>query len=87
MDLEMNSISYLFENGKKFGWINKPEIDYTWNKLDITRARTFELRLIRLGMNEEERKMIIPMIVMKKKHSGLVYSDEMEEKIKSILIE
>ena len=87
MNIGMNCINYLFENGKKISWINKPEIDYTWNSIDISRAKTFELRLIRLGMNEEERKMIIPMIVMKKKHSGLVYSEEIEEKIKSVMIE
>lgn len=85
--MDLNLVNYLFENGKKYVWINKPEIDYTWNNVDICRAKTYELRLIRLGINEEERKMIIPMIVMKKKHSGLVYSDEIEEKIKSVLIE
>ncbi len=86
MEMDLKSVSYLFENGKKYSYINKPDIDFTWNSIDITRAKTFELRLIRLGMNEEERKMIIPMIVMKKKHSGLVYSEEIEEKIKSVMI-
>ena len=78
---------YLFENGKKVAWINKPEFDFTWNRFDINRAKTFEMRLIRLGISEEERKQYVPILVMKKKHSGLVYSDEIEEKIKSMLIE
>jgi hypothetical protein len=78
---------YLIENGKSVVWVNKPDMDYTWNDIDISRAKTYEMRLMRLGMKEEERKMLVEVIVMKKKHSGLIYSDEIEEKIKELILE
>jgi hypothetical protein len=78
---------YLIENGKVKMWTNKPEIDLTWTEVDISRAKAFEIRFARLGLKEDERKIFIEVIVMKKKHSGLVYSDEIEKRLKDLLID
>ena len=77
---------YLIENGRVKMWTNKPEIDLTWNDVDICRSKSFEMRFARLGVAEEERKMLVEVVVMKKKHSGLVYSNEIEKRLKELII-
>ena len=80
-------MEYLTENGKVHNWKNKPEIDLTWNEIDIKRMKTYEMRFLRLGIEEEERNNYVYIAVMKKKHSGLIYSDEIEKKLKTLIIE
>jgi hypothetical protein len=76
----------LFENGVVHNWVSKPDFDYTMNVVDIARAKTFEMRFRRLGLDEKKRKVFVMLAVMKKKHSGLVYSDEIEKELKTLLI-
>ncbi len=77
----------LFENGVVYNWVSKPDFDLTMNSVDIARAKTFELRFKRFGLDEKKRKVFVMLAVMKKKHSGLVYSDELEKELKPLLIE
>ena len=62
-------------------------MDPTWTEEDIARARTLDLRWIRLGVSHEDRAKLIPVAVWKQKFSGLVYSFEIEEKLKTLLFE
>ena len=62
-------------------------MDPTWTKEDIARARTLDLRWIRLGVTREDRARLIPVAVWKQKFPGLVYPPEIEEKLKTRLFE
>ena len=77
----------LFENGSVYNWIVKPDFDLTINSVDIARAKTFEMRFRRLGLEDKKRKVFVMLAVMKKKHSGLIYSEEIEKELKTLLIE
>jgi hypothetical protein len=78
----------LFENGAVHNYSNlEYMVDPTWNELDKALAKTFEMRFKRLGLKESERMQLVMMIVLKKKHSGLLYSEEIENKLKTLLIE
>jgi hypothetical protein len=62
-------------------------MDPTWTEEDIARARTLDLRWIRLGVSHEDRAKLIPVAVWKQKFPGLVYPPEIEEKLKTLLFE
>lgn len=62
-------------------------MDPTWTEEDIARARTLDLRWIRLGVCYEDRAKLIPVAVWKQKFPGLVYPSEIEAKLKTLLFE
>jgi hypothetical protein len=62
-------------------------MDPTWTEEDITRARIFDLRWIRLGVSHEDRAKLVPIAVWKRKFPGLVYPVEIEEWLKILLFE
>lgn len=78
---------YLLINGKKYEWTNKPDEDHTWNSVDKFRAKTYEMRFRRLGLSIDDCSSYVYIAVMKKKHSGLVYSSDIETRLKTLLIE
>ena len=52
-------------------WCVKPDGDMTWNTADWGRAQSLEIRFHRLGVNEEERRMLIPSAVWRAKYPGI----------------
>jgi hypothetical protein len=52
-------------------WCVKPDGDMTWNSADWGRAQSLEIRFHRLGVNEEERRMLIPSAVWRAKYPGI----------------
>ena len=62
-------------------------MDPTWTEEDIARARTLDLRWIRLEVSHEDRAKLIPVAVWKQKFPGLVYPPEIEARLKTLVFE
>lgn len=62
-------------------WCIKPDGDMTWNKTDWARAQTLETRFHRLGINEDERRYLVPAAVWRMKWPGMVFSDTIMKRL------
>jgi hypothetical protein len=60
--------------------------DETWTDSDHNSAVNFELRLSRLGIPENERKILVPCYIMIRKSPGTLYPTEIMERLYSLSI-
>jgi hypothetical protein len=62
-------------------WFVKPDGDMTWNAEDWGRAQSLEIRFHRLGVNESERRALIPAAVLRAKYPGIRFHDELMKRL------
>ena len=62
-------------------WCVKPDGDMTWNAEDWGRAQSLEIRFHRLGVSENERRMLIPAAVWRVKYRGLQFQDDIMRRL------
>ncbi len=62
-------------------WCVKPDGDMTWNRVDWGRARSLEIRFHRLGVKEEERRVLIPAAVWRSKYPGMRFADDIMKRL------
>jgi hypothetical protein len=62
-------------------WCVKPDGDMTWNRGDWGRAQTLEIRFHRLGVKEEERRVLIPAAVWRTKYPGMRFADDIMKRL------
>lgn len=65
-------------------WIIQPDGDPSWNKEDWARAKTLEARWIHRGLCEQERILLIPCAVWKKKFPGMHFRKDIMDRLCSL---
>lgn len=65
----------LVRGNKMMPWVLKPDIDPIWNKHDIARAGTLEIKWNLAGVKEDERRRLLPCEIWRTKFPGLTFND------------
>jgi hypothetical protein len=66
-------------------WCVKPDGDMTWNCADWGRAQSLEIRFHRMGVNETERRILIPAAVWCTKHPGMRFHDSIMKRLDELM--
>ena len=81
-----SGLGVLVRGGKMSMWLVKPDGDATWSAEDWGTAATLEARWKSKGVTEEERLRLVPCAVWLKKFPGLVYSDDILERLEQLAV-
>jgi hypothetical protein len=81
---ENNYQQFLLCGNSMRPWCIKPDGDTTWNHSDWVRAQTLEIRFHRLGVNEAERRILVPAAVWRMKWPGMVFSDTIMNRLREL---
>ena len=60
------------------------EGDSTWSAADWGRSRTLDARYSALGVSEEERRRLLPCVVLRGKFPGIRFPAEIETRLMAL---
>ena len=78
-------MAMIIRGGKMSKWLLKPDPDNAWSQEDWGRAATLEARWNAMGVNEEDRRKLIPCAVWLYKFPGMQFHNSVMERLTTLL--